>query len=214
MTWHQAATSLVRVQRQHAIYSSLHSWWFACFQTTCFNVYNPAGFRAEHGGCIQALDAVTYQASFPGYNTIDFPGSTLQLRFQTSICWKSHYMISQKSIMMSNWSSAPSLRTINSIPFSPTIQHTIYPSLTLLWSSFCDVSGLPFTSANVISAALLVLRWLNGNLSPLVARCPADQKNSMQNMVRWDCKHWCRPFYPCVQSFFLPSDIRYREMQA
>jgi hypothetical protein len=30
------------------------------------NVYISAYFLAEHGGCIQALDAVTYQTSFPG----------------------------------------------------------------------------------------------------------------------------------------------------
>jgi hypothetical protein len=29
------------------------------FQTKCFNVDMSAYFMAEHGGCIQALDAVT-----------------------------------------------------------------------------------------------------------------------------------------------------------
>jgi acetyl/propionyl-CoA carboxylase alpha subunit len=36
----------------------------------CANVYISANFLAEHGGCIQALDAVTYQASHPGYGFI------------------------------------------------------------------------------------------------------------------------------------------------
>jgi hypothetical protein len=34
-------------------------------------VYNPAGIPAEHSGCYQALDAVTYQASFTGYHAIE-----------------------------------------------------------------------------------------------------------------------------------------------
>jgi hypothetical protein len=37
------------------------------FQTMCFNVYISAYFLAEHGGCNQAIDAVTCQGSFPGY---------------------------------------------------------------------------------------------------------------------------------------------------
>jgi hypothetical protein len=35
------------------------------FQAMCFNVHMSAYFLAEHGVYSQALDAVTYPASFP-----------------------------------------------------------------------------------------------------------------------------------------------------
>jgi hypothetical protein len=58
----------------HVIHSWLHSWWFACFQTTCFTIYISAYFLTENGGCSRALNAVAYQTSFPGYVSWYFTG--------------------------------------------------------------------------------------------------------------------------------------------
>jgi hypothetical protein len=41
-------------------------WEPGTYKPRASNIYNWAGIPAEHGGCSQALDAVTYQASSPG----------------------------------------------------------------------------------------------------------------------------------------------------
>jgi hypothetical protein len=43
----------------------------------CLHVHVSAYFLAEHGGCIQALDAVVYQASFPAYLAPHFAKLTI-----------------------------------------------------------------------------------------------------------------------------------------
>jgi hypothetical protein len=41
-------------------------YWNHTFTNHVLFVYISAYFLAEHGGCYRALDAVTYQALFPG----------------------------------------------------------------------------------------------------------------------------------------------------